>query len=223
MNADLRHDAMQAALAAPKLLQAMVDVISSSGWLKPALAAMELSQMIVQAVWQKDPVLMQIPGVSREVAKAAIANGAETVFDVVDMSSDERAETLQITDKVALREANAWLDRYPDISVNHEFAGQAIPGEPAQVVVSLERESDGEGGPPGPVIAPHYPGRKDENWWLVVGDVENNVLLAVKRVTVGLKAQAKLQFVVPENKAGLTLFFMSDSYCGLDQEIELEY
>ncbi len=223
MDADLRHDAMQAALAAPKLLQAMVDVISSSGWLKPALAAMELSQMIVQAVWQKDPVLMQIPGVSREVAKAAIANGAETVFDVVDMSSDERAETLQITDKVALREANAWLDRYPDISVNHEFAGQAIPGEPAQVVVSLERESDGEGGPPGPVIAPHYPGRKDENWWLVVGDIENNVLLAVKRVTVGLKAQAKLQFVVPENKAGLTLFFMSDSYCGLDQEIELEY
>ena len=59
--------------------------------------------------------------------------------------------------------------------------------------------------------------------WLVVGDVENNVLLAVKRVTVGSKAQAKLQFVVPESKANLTLFFMSDSYCGLDQEIELEY
>ena len=223
MNADLRHDAMQAALAAPKLLQAMVDVISSSGWLKPALVAMELSQMIVQAVWQKDPVLMQIPGVSREAAKAAMANGAETVFDVVDMSPEERAETLQIHDTEALRDANAWLDRYPDISVNHEFAGQVTPGEPAQVIVSLEREADSEAGSPGPVIAPYYPGTKDENWWLVVGDVENNVLLAVKRVTVGLRAQAKLQFVVPEDKAGLTLFFMSDSYCGLDQEIELEY
>ena len=222
MNADLRHDARQAVLAAPKLLQAMVDVISSSGWLKPALAAMELSQMIVQAVWQKDPVLMQVPGISREAAKAAMDDGAETVFDVVDMSHKERAKVLQIPDEEAMREANAWLDRYPDISVSHEFAGDVTPGEPTQVVVSLEREGD-EDGVVGPVIAPHYPGKKDESWWLVVGDVENNVLLAVKRVTVGSKAQAKLQFVVPESKANLTLFFMSDSYCGLDQEIELEY
>ena len=225
MNPDLRHDARQAVLLAPKLLQAMVDVISSSGWLKPALAAMELSQMIVQAVWQKDPVLMQIPGVTREVAKAAMSNGAETVFDVVDMSPEERAEALQLTDNEARREANSWLDRYPDISVSHEFAGQVTPGEPVQMIVSLERE----GGIRGVVektpvvIAPHFPGKKDENWWLVVGDVENNVLLAVKRVTVGVEARVKLQFVVPETKADLTLFFMSDSYCGLDQEIELEY
>ena len=222
MNADLRHDAREAVIAAPKLLQAMVDVISSSGWLKPALAAMELSQMIVQAVWQKDPVLMQVPGVSRDAAKAAMVNGAETVFDVVDMSPDERVDALQITDPEAVRDANAWLDRYPDISVSHEFAGDMTPGEPAQVVVTLEREGDGGNeGVPGPVIAPYYPGKKDENWWLVVGDVDNNVLLAVKRVTVGAKAQAKLQFVVPESKTNLTLFFMSDSYCGLDQEIEL--
>ncbi len=33
---------------APRLLQAMVDVVSSSGWLNPALAAMEMSQMATQ-------------------------------------------------------------------------------------------------------------------------------------------------------------------------------
>ena len=31
-----------------RLLQAVVDVVASSGWLSPALVAMEMSQMVVQ-------------------------------------------------------------------------------------------------------------------------------------------------------------------------------
>lgn len=50
-----------------RLLQAVVDVISSNGWLKPALEAMELSQMIVQGVWARDSYLRQIPHFSPEV------------------------------------------------------------------------------------------------------------------------------------------------------------
>lgn len=33
-----------------------------------------------------------------------------------------------------------------------------------------------------------YPGRKDENWWLVVGDTGANALLAIKRVTLQVGA-----------------------------------
>jgi pre-mRNA-splicing helicase BRR2 len=46
---------------AVRLLQAMVDVISSNGWLKPALACMELTQMISQGLWDRDSILLQIP------------------------------------------------------------------------------------------------------------------------------------------------------------------
>lgn len=38
----------------------MVDVISSSGWLNPALAAMELSQMVTQGLWERDSPLLQV-------------------------------------------------------------------------------------------------------------------------------------------------------------------
>ena len=68
LNADLSADLRAAVGGAPRLLQAMVDVISSSGWLNPALAAMEMAQMVAQALWQRDPPLMQLPHVGRDLA-----------------------------------------------------------------------------------------------------------------------------------------------------------
>ena len=220
MNADFRHDAKEAVVMAPKLLQAMVDVISSSGWLNPALAAMELSQMITQAVWQRDPVLMQIPGVSRDVATQVISSGVETIFDITDMEEDERQKVLQIESKDDMIAANAWLDRYPDIEVTYKIMNENITaGDSVQMAVSLERE-----GEPSPVNAPYYPGTREENWWLVVGHVEKNQLLAIKRISLQKTAAAKLQFTAPEETGSteLTLFVMSDSYLGCDQELDVQ-
>jgi pre-mRNA-splicing helicase BRR2 len=61
LGVDLQADQQAVLLDALRLLQACVDVISSNGWLKPALAAMELSQMITQGQWDRDSVLLQIP------------------------------------------------------------------------------------------------------------------------------------------------------------------
>ena len=60
LSADLRTDQKLTVRESTSLIQAIVDVISSNGWLKPALAAMELSQMTVQGLWNKDNVLMQV-------------------------------------------------------------------------------------------------------------------------------------------------------------------
>lgn len=52
-----------------RLIQACVDVLSSNGWLSPALAAMELAQMVTQAMWSKDSYLKQLPHFSPDIIK----------------------------------------------------------------------------------------------------------------------------------------------------------
>ena len=64
-----------------------------------------------------------------------------------------------------------------------------------------------------------FPGRKDENWWLVVGDPSSNTLLAIKRQALQKKGRAKLDITAPSTPGThhLTLYFMCDSYMGCDQ------
>ncbi len=85
-------------------------MISSSGWLNPALAAMEMSQMVTQALWQRDPVLMQVPHFTREAAERAAAAGIETVFDLVEMEDEARGELLAMSDK-QLEDVARWCNR----------------------------------------------------------------------------------------------------------------
>lgn len=57
-----------------------MDVITSSSWLNPALAAMEMSQMVVQAMWQSDPVLLQLPHFTRDLAKKCAQANISTII-----------------------------------------------------------------------------------------------------------------------------------------------
>lgn len=63
---------------------------------------------------------------------------------------------------------------------------------------------------------------KEEGWWLVLGDVDTHELLALKRISFADHTTARLTFPVingaGREMAGVTLFFMSDSYLGLDQQ-----
>lgn len=119
--------------------------------------------------------------------------------------------------------------RYPDISLTFEGppGGAVEAGDQSLITVSLERDTEGlalgAGGELPPAHAPRFPGRRDEGWWLVLGDPKSNKLLAIKRVSLVVAAKVKLAFEAPgeAGDAQLTLFFMCDSWLGCDQEYEV--
>ena len=58
---------------------------------------------------------------------------------------------------------------------------------------------------------------------MIIGEPKTNTLLSIKRLTLQQKAKFKLDFVAPKpGKYHYTLYFMSDSYLGCDQEYQVD-
>jgi pre-mRNA-splicing helicase BRR2 len=225
----------------------MVDILSSEGHLN-AMSAMEMSQMIVQGMWDRDSPLKQIPHFSPEVVKVAnefgyvlsdkllgpSANVVRRIKDIFDfmeaMNPDENADYNKLVKRLGLSQnqlaqaANFTNDKYPDLELEHEVLdeGEIRAGEPAYLNIKIARNLEEEDGDyDSTVHAPFYPSKKMENWWLVVGDEKTKSLLAIKRVTIGRELNVRLEYTVPSpGEHDLKLFLMSDSYVGVDQERE---
>jgi pre-mRNA-splicing helicase BRR2 len=67
LSAELSKDTDWIVMKANKLVQACVDVISSNGWLSPAIHAMELSQMLTQAMYSNESYMKQLPHCTQEL------------------------------------------------------------------------------------------------------------------------------------------------------------
>ncbi|KAF9474450.1 Sec63-domain-containing protein [Pholiota conissans] len=204
------------------LLSACVDVMSSNAWLN-ALGAMDLSQMCVQAMWETDSPLKQIPHFESDVIKRCKDAGIESVYDVMEMEDDQRNELLQMT-PVQMRDVATFVNSYPTLDVSHELVkGEYTAGAPIILKVSLARDVDEEESDADQtVVAPFYPLKKLANWWLVVGDAASRQLLVIKRVTVTKSLAVKLEFSLPKGTHSLKLYVICDSYVGADHDIALD-
>ncbi|XP_041988787.1 putative U5 small nuclear ribonucleoprotein 200 kDa helicase [Aricia agestis] len=213
--AELHADTALVLTKAIRLIQACVDVVSSSGWLAPAVAAMELAQMVTQAMWAKDSYLRQLPHCTPELLQRAAEKGVETVFDVMELEDGARAKLLQMS-PAEMADVARFCNRYPNVELTYEVKNERRlrAGKPIVVEVALEREDDVVG----PVIAPFFPQKREEGWWVVIGSPKSNSLVSIKRVSLGRAARVRLDFVAPAGRHAYTLYFMCDAYLGADQE-----
>lgn len=218
------------------LLSACVDVMSSNAFLN-AIIAMELSQMCVQAVWDRDSPLRQVPHFTSEHVERCKAKGLEDVYALGDalgdMNDEERDALLQLPPKKLADVAN-FTNSYPYLEVNADFeetedlrAGDSIVLNVSLSTADEEEDGEEDGGEasaPEPVPAPFYPGgRKLVNWWVVVGSPGTRQLLAIKRVIMNkAKLSVALDLSLPKgHHSDLTLYCCSDATLGSDRQIQL--
>lgn len=140
MSADLRIDQRFILEQSVKLVHAMVDVISSHMYLKPVLLAMELSQMIVQAMWVSQSPLLQLPYFDLEtVSELKRAAKVEDIVDFMNMDDDVRRKVMRISEQ-QMGEIAEVCNRYPNIEMEFEADAESYAdGENAELVVTIRR------------------------------------------------------------------------------------
>lgn len=204
------------------LLSACVDVMSSKSFLN-CLGAMDLSQMCVQAIWDRDSPLKQVPYFDGEVLKRFKEENLDSVYDIMELEDDKRNELLQMNDRQLARVAK-FVNAYPNIDVSYdvEDADSLDSATPITLNVTLDREADEDNPDDMLADAPHFPHRKMVQWWIVAGDAKSKQLYAIKKVTVKARLSAKLEFTLPAGEHALKLYLICDSYAGADQDFDLE-
>ncbi|KAF2636126.1 pre-mRNA splicing helicase-like protein [Massarina eburnea CBS 473.64] len=208
------------------LLSASVDVLSSEAHLN-ALSAMELSQMVVQAMWQQDSPLKQIPHFDNDTIKAVEKFGITDVDEFINaMDEDENPDYKALMKAVNLNGpqlqeiATFTNEYYPNLELQHEVIepDEIVTNSPSNIKVRVTRNLEEDENPKTEVHAPFYPAEKTESFWLVVGDQKERNLLAIKKVTIGRKLETMLEFTLEQpGEHELTLYLVSDSYLGVDQ------
>lgn len=202
----------------------MVNVCSTNMWLKPAIASIELAQMVVQGMWNEDSRLLQLPHFDKDRSRGFESEGVDNVFDFTEMEDETRTQLLEGLKEQEVMDIVQFCNEYPDIEVTPKFDTTTMEGGSDQVLhVTLSVGEDEEFNTT--VRSRYYPQKLRQTWWLILGDPKENSIQSIAEVDLDRVNTKDLVFTVP-NESGhykWMLYFMTDSYVGCDQEQEIEF
>jgi hypothetical protein len=145
---------------------------------------------------------------------AKVLTEQHEVNDINDLTQLDEGILKQLLGKDLIRVVEA-CNRYPSVELTYELGGR--DGDDFAITARLTREDELERES---VISSHFPGEKEEFWWVIVGDKKNNRVLTTKRTLLKTKAELALEFEAPDCSK-VTLYALCDSYIGCDQVEEV--
>jgi pre-mRNA-splicing helicase BRR2 len=108
------------------LLWALIDLFSTEQYLKSTLICPELCQMMCQALWDTDSSLLQLPHVTRDIARKFKLRNIEGIFDLIELEEHERDQLLSFFNTNELKNIAKICNLYPNLEVNFQLQTDII-------------------------------------------------------------------------------------------------
>lgn len=222
LNPDLVSDVKFILGKVISILNACVDILSSESHLS-ALKAMDLSQMVVQGMWQTESSLKQLPFFDdQSILKKCESLDVKSVYDFMELEDSQRDDLLGSFDEEQVESIANFVNKYPNLDVSIEdVPSKGVSGELREIVVNIERDEDVEDSV---VEFSQFPNTKYESWWVVLGDPDSKELYAIKKTELlAEKQQIKLKFSVPAaGKRRFSVWVVSDCFLDADRQVEVD-
>ncbi|KAJ3219925.1 activating signal cointegrator 1 complex subunit [Dinochytrium kinnereticum] len=225
-----------------RIMQAMIDVSASRGYLKTTKGIMTLMQCIKQARWPHDSPLLMLPHMAEELVELVQLNGnALGLQELIDLPSDQVKKVFSKVSSLRDSQVNDILDvvgKLPKVELkvalenSAELQGcfEVFCGKTYDLKIAANRSTkkptDGFR-----CFCPKFPKAQQESWFAVLGDTNADELIAMKRVNPsGNRGRSKdralsstLQFTAPNTPGDYvySIDFISDAYLGLDASANL--
>eukprot|EP01126_Amoeba_proteus_P012623 TRINITY_DN1519_c1_g1_i3.p1 TRINITY_DN1519_c1_g1~~TRINITY_DN1519_c1_g1_i3.p1 ORF type:complete len:1370 (-),score=289.41 TRINITY_DN1519_c1_g1_i3:112-4221(-) len=207
-----------------RILQAMVDVAADSGWLWTTLNTIELVQMIMQGQWSTDSTLLQIPGMTQKILELFHRRKVTCLPEFLALGKKEIAGIMDGLIPRDLKET-FWsvVETLPLVNMKLDLPPKLTSGLDYKLSVSLTRVSSypSDKG----AHTPKFPKKKEEGWWLILGDPSTGELIGLRRVNCKGHLDTQLSFEAPSRPAfyHYYLYLMCDCYLGLDQQYDVRF
>jgi activating signal cointegrator complex subunit 3 len=202
-----------------RVIQSFIDITAEKGYLDAVLNMMNLMQMIMQGQWHSDNALLMLPYMDANNVESLKRQGTKYLPQLMDMNREKGIAL--VTKSCGLRPYQAeqlWkvVETMPIVDV---IIGKEFKREEGALIIPIVLKDHRKGSPK--PYTPRFPKPKDEGWWVIIGDLAKQELMAMRRVKI--KRESKIELIVPDTKdTTLTVFLLSDCYLGIDQQYDFK-
>ncbi|XP_072988680.1 DExH-box ATP-dependent RNA helicase DExH14 isoform X2 [Typha latifolia] len=202
-----------------RIIQAMIDISANSGWLSSTMTCMRLLQMVMQGLWfERDSSLWMLPCMNDDLLSHLNKIG---IFAVPDLLVLPYANLQRLLQPFSASELYKDLQYFPRIQLKVRLQNKDA-GVSKSPVLSIKLEQTNSRRSTSRAFAPRFPKVKEEAWWLVLGNVNNSELYALKRISFSERLVTQMELPQTPIKLQETkLILVSDCYLGFEQERSL--